>query len=306
MRIVLVGEESAGVGVLEWLMTTEHSLVAVLAGGTARKASSLAGAAGRIGIRVRPATFVREPGFANWLESESVDLLLNVYSLFLIRPEALLVPTIGCFNLHPGPLPKYAGLNAPSWAVYHGEARHGVTVHWMTPDVDAGPIADQALFDITPDDTGLSVSMKCIRAGLPLVSKLVGAAASNPSAIPRTEQDLRERTYFAAGPPDGGFVSWSASARRIVDFVRAADYRPFPSPWGHPSTSIGGEPLQITEASLTGLPTDDAPPGIVGRRWGDGMVVAAADEWVLLERLRVAGAGAAAVDVLQPGMTLGT
>src|SRR2546426_7173650 len=154
MRILLVGEESAGVRVLRWLMTTEHSLVAVLAGGTRGNASTLASAAERLGVGVRSAELVREMGFANWLESEGVDHLLNVYSLFLIRPEALLVPTIGCFNLHPGPLPKYAGLNVPSWAVYYGEAQHGATIHWMTPEVDAGPIAFQEWFDITREDTG--------------------------------------------------------------------------------------------------------------------------------------------------------
>jgi methionyl-tRNA formyltransferase len=287
-------------------MTTEHSLVAVLAGGTRGKASTLAGAAERLGVRCRSAELVRETGFANWLENERVDLLLNVHSLFLIRPDALLVPTIGCFNLHPGPLPKYAGLNVPSWAVYHGEARHGVTVHWMIPEVDAGPIAYQELFDITPEDTGLSVSMKCIRLGVPLVSKLVDTAASNPTAIPRTEQDPRERTYFTAGPPNGGCVSWSARARGIVDFVRAADYRPFPSPWGHPRTSFGRQQLQIAQASLTGRATNGAPPGIIGQRRVGGIFVAAADEWVLLERLRVAGAEAAVTEVLWPGMRLGS
>ena len=66
---------------------------------------------------------------------------MNVHSLFLIHPWSS-APTIGSFNLHPGPLPEYAGLNVPSWAIYEGEKRsHGVTVHWMDEGVDTGPIA---------------------------------------------------------------------------------------------------------------------------------------------------------------------
>ena len=37
--------------------------------------------------------------------------------------------------------PEYAGLNAPSWAIYNGEPAHGVTLHWMEAAIDTGPIA---------------------------------------------------------------------------------------------------------------------------------------------------------------------
>lgn len=306
MRILLVGEESAGLNVLRWLLTTDHAVVAVLAGNTTGRPSSLAGAAERLGLRVRSAELVRQGDFADWLDSERVDLLLNVHSLFLIHRDALGTPTIGCFNLHPGPLPRYAGLNAPSWAIYHGEARHGTTVHWMTPEIDAGAIAYQTFFDITPADTGLAVTMKCVRLGIPLVAKVVEAAVSGEAAIPRIEQDPDERTYFPPGPPDGGRVSWSAPARRIVDFVRAADYLPFPSPWGHPRTATGSEELEITKASSTGEPTNGARPGTVGGRRARGVLAAAADEWVLLERVRVAGGATWASEVLHPGMRLET
>jgi methionyl-tRNA formyltransferase len=306
LRILLVGEESAGLNVLRWLLTTEHVVVAVLAGDPSGQPSPVATAAERLGLKLHSAELVRKEGFADWLESERVDLLLNVHSLFLIRSEAVLAPTIGSFNLHPGPLPRYAGLNAPSWAIYHGEARHGTTVHWMTEEIDAGPIAFQEFFDITPDDTGLSVAMKCVRLGVPLVSKVVEAAVFGQAAIPRIEQDLRERTYFPPGPPDRGRVSWSAPARRIVDFVRASDYLPFASPWGHPRTAIGRQEVEITKASSTAEPTNGAPPGTIGETRERGVLAAAADEWVLLERLRVGGAATSAKLILRPGLRLGT
>ena len=73
------------------------------------------------------------------MREQGVDLLLNVHSLYLIaRRTVVAAPRIGSFNLHPGPLPEYAGLNTPSWAIYNGEREHGVTVHWMEPGVDTG------------------------------------------------------------------------------------------------------------------------------------------------------------------------
>lgn len=278
---------------------------AVLSGDASRAPSPLARAAERLGIEVHPAGLVREERFATFLETNEIDLLLNVHSLFVIRPDALCAPTIGSFNLHPGPLPRYAGLNAPSWAIYHGEHRHGTTVHWMSDAIDAGPIAYQAMFDIAPEDTGLAVAMTCVRLGIPLIAKVVEAAGGR-AAIPRIEQRLDERTYFPPGPPQGGRVEWAAPARRIVDFVRAADYLPFTSPWGHPRTSMGTQEVEMTKASSTEEPTNGMRPGTVGEIRGGGALVAAADEWVLIERARLEKTASPAGEILSPGMRLGT
>ena len=72
---------------------------------------------------ILPSTSVRDPEFAEWMRSEEIDLLLNVHSLYVIHADLVAAPRTGSFNLHPGPLPEYAGLNAPSWAIYHGESR---------------------------------------------------------------------------------------------------------------------------------------------------------------------------------------
>ena len=301
LRIVLVGEESAGATVLRSIVTTGHDVVAVLTGGAPASTPAVAAVASQLRLQVTPARFVREEACAEMLERERVDLLLNVHSLFKIPASVLLAPRIGSFNLHPGPLPRYAGLNAPSWAISHGEKRYGTTVHWMVSEIDAGPIAFQELFEIAPDDTGLSLTLKCVRSGVPLVSKVVAAAASSPGSIPRIEQNLNERSYFPPGPPNEGEISWTMSAREIVDLVRASDYAPFPSPWGSPWTTLRGRRIEITKATLTAESASGAAPGSVrGAPTGD-VLAASGDEWIRLERVRVDGAPATAVDLLRSG-----
>lgn len=126
---------------------------------------------------------ISDPTFASELRRRDVDVLLNVHSLHLIDPDVLAAPRIGSFSLHPGPLPEYAGLNVPSWAIYRGVAKHGVTLHWVAPRVDAGPIAFEASFSITPQDTGISVSAKCVQYVLPLVSKLLTLLTNDPDEL---------------------------------------------------------------------------------------------------------------------------
>lgn len=302
MKILLVAEEAAGLHALRALLRNGRDVVAVL---TASEPSgpTVAAAADEHGLTVLPSTRVKDPEFASWMREQEIDLLLNIHSLYVVHADVVRAPRIGSFNLHPGPLPHYAGLNAPSWAIYSGEDRHAVTVHWMNGGVDTGPVAYSSSFEISPEDTGLSLSLECVKRGLPLVSRLVEVAATDPSCIPAKEQDPAARRYFGREVPQGGHVRWGEPARRVVDFVRACDYGPFPSPWGTPTARLGRRPVGVTRASPTGEASSE-PPGTVARSDGDSVRVACADEWIQVTRISVDAEPVAPAAVLEPGMVL--
>jgi methionyl-tRNA formyltransferase len=286
LNVVLVAEEAAGAQAFRNLTRTDHHLVALLTSATGA-GGSVTSLAKRLEVPVLPSDLVRDASTADWLEREEVDVLLNVHSLFRIHSAVVAAPRIGSFNLHPGPLPEYSGLNAPSWAIYNGETSHAVTLHWMDAEIDTGPIVYSSSFEITDRDTGLSVSATAAREGLPLVARLLDDASGDPAWIPTTPQDLTRRRYYGREVPDDGRIRWSHSARQLVDFVRACDYLPFVSPWGHPVARLHGEELEILKASRTYEPSD-AKPGTVGSHDEEGSVcVATGDEWIRLHRVRV-------------------
>jgi hypothetical protein len=86
----------------------------------------------------------------------------------------------------------------------------------------------------------------------------------------------------------------------VVDLVRAADYSPLPSPWGNPAARLGGREVAVVRASRTDTPADQAT-GCVGPARGGARLVAAADEWVAVERIRVDGQRADPLDALPEG-----
>ncbi|MDH3592638.1 MAG: formyltransferase family protein [Planctomycetota bacterium] len=303
VKVLLVAEEAAGLQALRAVDQSGHEIVGVLSSKTHgdKRGATVADVAQTLGHEVWPAQAVKTPELADKIRELEVDLLLNVHSLFLIHKNVVAAPKIGSFNLHPGPLPDYAGLNTPSWAVYHGELRYGVTLHWMAPGVDTGEIAYQELFDIGDTDTGLSVSMKCVRLGVPLVNKLLADAAAG--TIPRIKQDLSERRLFLRKDvPNGGRLDWSEPAAQVDAQIRASDYYPMPSPWGHPVAAVDGNEVRIAKAARTGRPTT-AEPGTV-QASDDGVFVAAADEWLEIKRVQVDGAYKAPGEVLREGARL--
>jgi UDP-4-amino-4-deoxy-L-arabinose formyltransferase/UDP-glucuronic acid dehydrogenase (UDP-4-keto-hexauronic acid decarboxylating) len=237
-------------------------------------------------LRVLDARLVSDPIFAARVASDRIDLILNVHSVRNPDPGVLAAPRIGSFNMHPGPLPTYAGFNAPSWAIAAGEEHYAVTVHWMVAEMDAGPIAYEARFEIGEHDTGLRVATRCVAEGIPLLARLIDDAEAGE--VPSRPQDPEGWSFTWYDVPYGGRLPWEARARRVVDLVRAADYAPYASPWGTFATVVGGDEVAIVRAALTGEGTD-APPGTIGPARGEAVAVSAGDEWVLVERCRIAG-----------------
>lgn len=56
-------------------------------------------------------------------------------------------------NIHPALLPSYKGLHTHERALADGVKIHGCTVHYVVPDMDAGPIIAQAAVPVLDDDT---------------------------------------------------------------------------------------------------------------------------------------------------------
>lgn len=63
-------------------------------------------------------------------------------------------------NVHPSLLPKYTGLNTHRRALEAGEKVHGVSIHFVTEELDGGPVIAQAEVQVAPDDTPESLAEK--------------------------------------------------------------------------------------------------------------------------------------------------
>ncbi|HQX81750.1 MAG TPA: phosphoribosylglycinamide formyltransferase [Vicinamibacterales bacterium] len=65
-------------------------------------------------------------------------------------------------NVHPSLLPSFPGAAAQAQALAHGVKVSGVTVHFVTPELDAGPIVMQAAVPVRDDDTYETLSTRIL------------------------------------------------------------------------------------------------------------------------------------------------
>ncbi|MEX2347258.1 MAG: formyltransferase family protein [Balneolaceae bacterium] len=284
MNILLTADEAAGLRAFRLLNGSSHRVTAVI---TPEENSAIRNMASQFSIPVSEPENLTDPAFADRIRADNIDVLLNVHLLNIIHPEIINAVSVGGFNLHPGPLPGYAGLNAPSWAIYNRETEYGVTLHWLETGIDTGDIAYQKPVSPDPGDTGLSLSLKCAATGMKLISELLGDLSTGYSAIPRIPQDLSGRRYFQKRDlPQKGRIDWTRTSAEIDAFIRACHYSPFKSPWGFPKTTFNGMDINILSVKLTGDPCGEKPGSIHCN--GDEFVrVATSDHWLVINKCSI-------------------
>ena len=65
-------------------------------------------------------------------------------------------------NIHPSLLPKYRGLDTHARALAAGERWHGASVHFVTPELDGGPVVLQGRVPVLSDDTPDSLAARVL------------------------------------------------------------------------------------------------------------------------------------------------
>ena len=65
-------------------------------------------------------------------------------------------------NIHPSLLPAFTGLHTHQRAIDAGCKFAGVTVHQVTAELDVGPILDQAVVPVLPDDTAETLAARVL------------------------------------------------------------------------------------------------------------------------------------------------
>lgn len=65
-------------------------------------------------------------------------------------------------NIHPSLLPKYRGLHTHQRALKSGDREHGASVHFVTEELDGGPLILQAVVPVLPDDDESSLAARVL------------------------------------------------------------------------------------------------------------------------------------------------
>jgi natural product biosynthesis luciferase-like monooxygenase protein len=293
MQALLIGNESLALQCGETWLARGHGITAVIT----RHADVAAWAEAK-GLRVVPPG----QGLAERLGDLRSDWLLSIANLDLLPQSVLARATRGAINFHDGPLPRYAGLNAPVWAILNGEERHGITWHLIEGGVDEGRIITQRMVEISQDETAFTLNAKCYAAALDSFPDVI--TALEQGAVTARIQDLGARSYFARDQrPEGLCLDFTQAAETLARLVRALDHGGYANPLNRVRIIAGDRVLLVGRAEV--VPGSGAP-GVVLSVESARLTVATGAGALRLSALTGPDGGAAPLAGIAVGSVLST
>jgi len=101
-----------------------------------------------------------DEALADLIETFSPDLIVLAGFMRILTPAFVKKYEGRLINIHPSLLPDYPGLNTHQRVLADRRASHGATVHFVTEDLDGGPIIIQGKTSIVPSDTAETLTQK--------------------------------------------------------------------------------------------------------------------------------------------------
>jgi phosphoribosylglycinamide formyltransferase 1 len=124
-----------------------------------------------------------ERAMQSYLEAHRVDIVCLAGFMRLLTPAFVSLWSGRMLNIHPALLPSFKGLHTHERALAAGVRIHGATVHYVVPEVDAGPIIAQAAVPVLDDDTPDTLAARVLGAELRLYPLALSLVAGGKSSL---------------------------------------------------------------------------------------------------------------------------
>jgi phosphoribosylglycinamide formyltransferase-1 len=117
------------------------------------------------------------------LETHRVDIVCLAGFMRLLTSGFVSQWSGRMLNIHPALLPSFRGLHTHERALGAGVRIHGATVHFVVPEVDAGPIVAQAAVPVLDGDTPDTLAARVLAAELRLYPLALSLVAGGKSSL---------------------------------------------------------------------------------------------------------------------------
>lgn len=287
LRIIFAGTPDFAAKHLSVLLASQHHIVAAFtqpdrpAGrGNCLTASPVKLLANQYGIPVY------QPNKLNTVENQQAIAVLNadimiVVAYGLIIPKKILViPPLGCINVHGSLLPRWRGAAPIQRACLAGDQETGITIMQMDEGLDTGDMLYRVTCDIDPDDTSGTLYNKLAKLGPVALLKTLNELPNQ--CIKPQKQDTTQATYAEKLTKQEAKLNWQCPAIELNRAVRAFN------PWPVSYFDLAGQSIKVW-ASYVIEEKSAHPPGTIIFANKQGIAVATSDGQFVMTQLQAPG-----------------
>lgn len=128
--------------------------------------------------RVYPNRLAFDEAFFERVDATRPDLIVCAGYMRLISEAAVEARRGRLVNIHPSLLPAFKGLRTHQQALDSGVAEHGASVHYVTPDLDGGPVIAQVRVAVLSGDDAESLARRVLAREHPLLVETLALFAA--------------------------------------------------------------------------------------------------------------------------------
>lgn len=151
-------------------------------------------------------------------------LIVSASNNFLFPPPVVARKNLTIINFHNALLPEYPGRNAPSWVIYRGEERTGITWHYVTAGVDEGNIIIQKTCEIGPDTKAYELTERLMDLACKAFTECFAPVLAERVQAKPQKLSPDRRMYRSAQMPGDGFLDLNREPEEIYRLLRSVDY----------------------------------------------------------------------------------
>lgn len=172
-------------------------------------------------------------------------LIISASNNYLFPKVLIELDNVTIINFHNALLPDYPGRNAPSWVIYNGEKKTGITWHYVSESVDAGDIIAQKEMVVYDDVKAYQLSAELMKLAAEAFADVYKSVIiGNVETVKQNVDGNTRKIYKSWEVPADGFIDLASNTEDIYRILRALDYGKngiFPPP----IAELDGDKIQI-------------------------------------------------------------
>lgn len=276
MKIVYFGKGKRGKLCLEEIIKFNFNVVALVVDSIEDECYSYAK---KKGIKILIPKFINSNDTEIKLKNLKSDLfILSGYNK-IIKKNIINIPKITTINLHGGALPSYRGAAPINWQIINGEKEGGCCIIEVDEGIDTGPILIQKKFQITFEDTHLSVLDKTLK----IFPEILVEVLSNIKKylFNKRVQLLDQGSYFNRRNSEDSKINWQLTDIEIYNLIRGMN-----GPYQWAFSYLDNKKIEFKSAKIISN-NSYGEPGKVSKITNDGVLINCKNKALFVKEIRI-------------------
>ena len=223
---------------------------------------------------------IKSKSFLKQIQSTGVDIIISGEYPKKIPRTIFDHPPLKAINIHKSLLPKYRSAHPLNWAIVNNEKSAGITIHYISNEIDAGDIITQKRIPICLKDSITDIRDRLEKEGSIMIERVLSELGEEN--VKPLKQNHSDATYYPPRKPHNSRINWGANSLQIYNLIRAS-VKPYAA-----YTRYKNKVIEVYKSEIIKSQNKIHRPGEIMNNIG-GITIATGGGFIRIKKIKVKG-----------------